>query len=85
MILDSHQHFWRVGAFDYPWLSPRLGVLYGTDDGWFRDPAARELLEKVRAGGGRVWVIQGRHVDLSPSGLAARLPIYVDFVDERTP
>ena len=64
---------------------PRLGVLYGTDDGWFRDPAARELMEKVRAGGGRVWVIQGRHVDLSPSGLAARLAIYVDFVEERIP
>ena len=27
-ILDSHQHFWQVGRFDYPWLSPELGVLY---------------------------------------------------------
>jgi L-fuconolactonase len=28
MIIDSHQHFWQVGRFDYPWLSPDLGVLY---------------------------------------------------------
>lgn len=28
MIIDAHQHFWRVGKFDYPWLSPELGVLY---------------------------------------------------------
>jgi hypothetical protein len=64
---------------------PRLGVLYGTEDGWFKDSAARELMEKVKAGGGRVWVVKGRHVDLSLSGLAVRLPIYVDFVHARTP
>jgi hypothetical protein len=58
---------------------------YGTDDGWSRDSAAKELMEKVKAGGGRVWMIEGRHVDLSVSGLAARLPIYVDFVEERAP
>jgi hypothetical protein len=63
----------------------RLGVLYGADDGWSRDPAAKELMEKVKAGGGRVWMIKGGHVDLSASGLAARLPIYVDFVEERAP
>ncbi len=28
MIIDSHQHFWQVGRFDYPWMSPDLGVLY---------------------------------------------------------
>jgi L-fuconolactonase len=28
MNIDSHQHFWRLGAFDYPWLSPSLGLLY---------------------------------------------------------
>ena len=27
-IVDSHQHFWRVGRFDYPWLTSDLGVLY---------------------------------------------------------
>ena len=63
----------------------RLGVLYGADDGWSKDPAAKELMEKVKAGGGRVWMIEGGHVDLSLSGLAARLPIYVDFVQERSP
>jgi L-fucono-1,5-lactonase len=28
MIIDSHQHFWQVGRFDYPWMTPELGVLY---------------------------------------------------------
>ena len=27
-IIDCHQHFWQVGRFDYPWMSPELGVLY---------------------------------------------------------
>ena len=27
-ILDSHQHFWQVGRFDYPWMTSDLGVLY---------------------------------------------------------
>lgn len=28
MIIDSHQHFWQVGHFDYPWMSPNVEVLY---------------------------------------------------------
>src|SRR5688572_1012973 len=63
----------------------RLGVLYGADDWWSKDPAAKELMEKVKVGGGRVWMIEGGHVDLSQSGLAMRLPIYVDFVQQRSP
>ena len=63
----------------------RLGVLYGADDGWSRDPAAEEFMAKVEAGGGRVWRIEGGHVDLSQAGLALRLPIYVDFVQGRSP
>jgi L-fuconolactonase len=27
-VIDSHQHFWQVGLFDYPWMNPELGVLY---------------------------------------------------------
>jgi L-fuconolactonase len=27
-IVDSHQHFWQVGRFDYPWMSPAVEVLY---------------------------------------------------------
>jgi len=27
MIVDSHQHFWQVGRFDYPWMSPEVEVL----------------------------------------------------------
>lgn len=28
MIIDSHQHFWQVGRFAYPWMNPELGALY---------------------------------------------------------
>jgi len=28
MIVDSHQHFWQVGRFDYPWMSRKGEVLY---------------------------------------------------------
>src|SRR4029453_6199451 len=27
-IVDSHQHFWQVGRFDYPWMNPDLGVFF---------------------------------------------------------
>ena len=27
-IVDSHQHFWQVGRFDYPWMSSAVEVLY---------------------------------------------------------
>jgi L-fuconolactonase len=27
-MIDAHQHFWQVGRFDYPWMTPDLGVLY---------------------------------------------------------
>ena len=27
-MIDSHQHFWQVDRFDYPWMSADLGVLY---------------------------------------------------------
>ncbi|HEU4934538.1 MAG TPA: amidohydrolase family protein [Pyrinomonadaceae bacterium] len=27
-MIDSHQHFWQVGRFDYSWMSSDLGVLY---------------------------------------------------------
>ena len=27
-MIDAHQHFWRLGRFDYPWMSKDLGVLY---------------------------------------------------------
>ena len=27
MIVDSHQHFWQVGRFDYPWMTPQVDAL----------------------------------------------------------
>jgi L-fuconolactonase len=27
-MIDSHQHFWRVGRFDYPWMKSDNEVLY---------------------------------------------------------
>jgi L-fuconolactonase len=28
MIIDAHQHFWRLSRGDYDWLTPAAGVLY---------------------------------------------------------
>lgn len=28
LIVDSHQHFWQVGHFDYPWMIPEVEILY---------------------------------------------------------
>src|SRR5581483_5967721 len=27
-VIDSHQHFWQVGRFDYPWMSAEIETLY---------------------------------------------------------
>ena len=27
LIIDSHQHFWQVGRFDYPWMTPEVELL----------------------------------------------------------
>ena len=27
-MIDSHQHFWQLGRFDYPWMTKDLGVLH---------------------------------------------------------
>lgn len=27
-MIDSHQHFWQVGRFDYPWMSAEVATLY---------------------------------------------------------
>src|SRR5712671_1170931 len=27
-IVDSHQHFWQVGRFDYPWMTRDVELLY---------------------------------------------------------
>ena len=27
-IIDSHQHFWQVGRFDYPWMDSSVKVLF---------------------------------------------------------
>jgi len=43
-MIDSHQHFWQVGRFDYPWMSSDLGVLY-------RDYLPDELAPVLRQNG----------------------------------
>jgi len=39
LIVDSHQHFWQVGRFDYPWMSPDVEVLYQNYDPPRLEPA----------------------------------------------
>ena len=43
-MIDSHQHFWQVGRFDYPWMTPDLGVLY-------RDYLPADLAPILRSNG----------------------------------
>ena len=43
-MIDSHQHFWQVGRFDYPWMTRDLGVLY-------RDYLPDELAPILRTNG----------------------------------
>jgi L-fuconolactonase len=43
-IIDSHQHFWQVGRFDYPWMKPDNDVLY-------RDYLPADLEPVLRANG----------------------------------
>ncbi|HET6979533.1 MAG TPA: amidohydrolase family protein [Pyrinomonadaceae bacterium] len=41
-MIDSHQHFWQVGRFDYPWMSSNLGILY-------RDYLPQDLVPILKA------------------------------------
>lgn len=43
-MIDAHQHFWQVGRFEYPWMSPDLGVL-------FRDYLPDDLAPILRQNG----------------------------------
>lgn len=42
MIVDSHQHFWQVGRFDYPWMTPDVEVLCRD----YLPPALAPILER---------------------------------------
>ena len=41
-IIDSHQHFWQVGRFDYPWMTPEVEVLYRD----YLPPALEPILKR---------------------------------------
>src|ERR1041384_4288917 len=43
-IVDSHHHFWRVGLFEYPWMSPDVEILD-------RDYVPEDLEPQLRACG----------------------------------
>jgi L-fuconolactonase len=42
MIIDSHQHFWQVGRFDYPWMTSDVGVMYRD----YLPPTLEPILER---------------------------------------
>ena len=46
LIVDSHQHFWQVGRFDYPWMTPEVGVLCRD----YLPPALAPLLDQNGVG-----------------------------------
>ena len=43
MIIDSHQHFWQVGRFDYPWMTSDVEVLYRD----YLPPTLEPILERT--------------------------------------
>ncbi len=49
-IIDSHQHFWQVGRFDYPWMSADNATLY-------RDFLPDDLKPLLKANGVRRTVL----------------------------
>lgn len=46
-IIDSHQHFWQVGAFAYPWMNSDLGILYQD----YLPAALKPILERNNVAG----------------------------------
>lgn len=41
-IVDSHQHFWQVGRFDYPWMTRDIELLYRD----YLPPTLQPILEQ---------------------------------------
>lgn len=51
-IIDSHQHFWQVGRFAYPWMTPEVDVLCHD----YLPPALAPVLQ--RNGVGQTMLVQ---------------------------
>ncbi len=85
MRIDSHQHFWDLKKFTYPWMSPDLGVLY-------QDYRPEDLASLLAANGveGAI-VVQATHSEAEAEwllSLAARAPFIkgvVGWVDLTSP
>ena len=76
---------WCPSSMDPVRAATRTGALasassMGVTTGMVARQRGQGLMDNVRSGGGRVWVVDGGHADLSPEGLSIRLPIYVDFI-----
>jgi L-fuconolactonase len=77
LIVDSHQHFWQVGHFDYPWMSPEVEVLY-------QDYLASQLEPILKACGVRETILVQASNSLAETywllNLAERHPFIVGVV-----
>jgi L-fuconolactonase len=72
-IIDSHQHFWQVGRFDYPWMSADNETLY-------RDYAPDDLRPILQAGGvGRTVLVQASN-SLAETRWLLELADHHDFI-----
>ena len=70
MIVDSHQHFWRLSRSDYDWLTPDLGPDLAT---LYRDFEPADLAPHLAAHGIQLlWVEPvGAGVDVVGHGRGA--------------
>ncbi len=73
IIVDSHQHFWEVGRFEYPWLTPRTEVLRRN----FLPADLRPLLREARVD--RTVVVQA-HQSLAEARWLLELAAANDFI-----
>ena len=88
MIIDSHQHFWRIERGDYHWMSPDLAPLY-------RDYGPEDLEPHLaRHGVSRTILVQAAQTLAETEfmlGVAERTPFvagvigWVEFTDKDAP
>ena len=68
-IIDSHQHFWRIGAGHYGWLKPENAKLY-------RDFGPDALLPIVRSS-----CVSGT-ILVQAADTEAELPLLTDYAEK---
>jgi L-fucono-1,5-lactonase len=73
LIVDSHHHFWQIGRFEYPWLTPQIQVLR-------RDFLPEDLTPLLRETGVDRTVVVQAHQSLAEAHWLLELAAEHDFI-----